>query len=214
MCYSFQTSLISYAIGMISGIIALCTNQILLGCLILSYIQIQLSEALIWKGIDRQDLKMNRIGTSMAKYLLAIHNIGIAIGILIVYGWKPSSLWPLFLSILFFLVVVWIYHVYPSSPYTFPMTSCPDKKCQNDQNRLIWTFPQSWYIVGFLLTLCLFFLYIRPLKSAIFISIFYIVSLFLGRLIFPKTMSSIWCFYSAITAPIVVCINFFIIRNL
>ena len=54
MCYDFKTSIISYSLGMIAAIFALCTRQYILGMLILFYVQMQLSEALIWKGLDSQ----------------------------------------------------------------------------------------------------------------------------------------------------------------
>ena len=52
MCFSFKTSLVSLTIGIISSIFALCTNQITLGVLIFFYAQMQLAEAIIWRGID------------------------------------------------------------------------------------------------------------------------------------------------------------------
>jgi hypothetical protein len=83
MCYSFRTSILSYFLGIISAIFALCTRQIVLGCLILAYCQIQLSEMMIWYGIDNNNTKINKSGTSYGKYLLATHNIAISIGIII-----------------------------------------------------------------------------------------------------------------------------------
>ena len=70
MCYSFQTSIFSYCIGMLSSIFAMCTNQITIGFLILFYTQMQLAEALIWKGIDTDNVHLNKIGTAIAKYSL------------------------------------------------------------------------------------------------------------------------------------------------
>ena len=52
MCYSFQASIISYTLGMFSALFALSTNQIIIGFFILAYAQIQIAEAIIWKGID------------------------------------------------------------------------------------------------------------------------------------------------------------------
>jgi len=75
MCYSFKTSILSYILGMISGIFAILTNQIVLGVLILTYSQMQLAEMLIWHGIDTNNENLNKFGTSYGKYLLATHNI-------------------------------------------------------------------------------------------------------------------------------------------
>ena len=110
MCYSLNTSLISYSIGMISAVFALCTNQIILGMLILFYVQMQLSEAIIWRGIDTDNTKLNRIGTLYGQYLLPTHNIAIAIGILIVLGYSQIKDYiPLFISIVFYGIILGIY---------------------------------------------------------------------------------------------------------
>ena len=55
MCYNFKTSILAYSIGMASAVFAFFTRQIVLGMLILFYAQMQLSEALIWAGIDDSD---------------------------------------------------------------------------------------------------------------------------------------------------------------
>ena len=83
MCFSFKTSIISYSIGIISSIFAFSTKQYVLGTLILFFCQIQLSEAIIWKGIDNNDIELNKRGTLFGKYALPSHNIGIGIGILL-----------------------------------------------------------------------------------------------------------------------------------
>ncbi|NDE11875.1 MAG: hypothetical protein EBZ95_15155, partial [Chitinophagia bacterium] len=75
MCYDVKTSIISYSSGMVAAIFALCTRQYILGMLILFYSQMQLAEALIWKGIDTNNKSLNKIGTSYGKYFLASHNI-------------------------------------------------------------------------------------------------------------------------------------------
>jgi hypothetical protein len=69
MCYSFKTSIISFTSGILSSIFALYTGQIELGMLILFYCQMQLSEAITWKGIDENNLELNRKGTKYGKYL-------------------------------------------------------------------------------------------------------------------------------------------------
>ena len=117
MCYSFRSSLISYIIGMLSAIFAIFTRQIALGFFILTYCQIQLSELLIWHGIDTNNDEINKAGTSYGKYLLAMHNIGLSIGIIlsIIYISKKEltllNFTPLIVSILFFIFVLVIYYL-------------------------------------------------------------------------------------------------------
>ena len=224
MCYSFRTSILSYVLGIISGIFALCTRQIVLGCLILTYSQMQFSEMLIWYGIDHNDTKINRFGTSYGKYLLATHNIAISIGIIISVliisrkSFNISYLIPLVISILFFMFIVIFYYLPNNYPdITLPLDkNCTDStnRCQNPNNRLNWEWPKTWYIYGFIISLILLFIYIKPLNSKIWLS-FVFVSTFIYMLIFNKTVvGSLWCFSTAILAPLIVLVNYFIIKNM
>lgn len=213
MCYSFNTSILSYSIGMMSAIFALCTNQIILGFLILFYSQMQLSEAIIWKGIDTKNKSLNEMGTMYGKYLLPTHNIAIAMGILIVVG--HSTFWdylPFLLSLLFYGIILYIYHIKKYPNVTYPIQKCKVRKCQNDKNRLQWPFPIRWYIVSFIFSLFLLVIYIRPISSQIFLGLFFLLT-FLGALFFfPQSMGSVWCFSTAILSPLVVIINYFLVH--
>lgn len=224
MCYSFRTSILSYVLGIISGIFALCTRQIVLGCLILTYSQMQFSEMLIWYGIDHNDTKINKFGTSYGKYLLATHNIAISVGIIISVliiskkSFNISYLIPLVISILFFMFIVIFYYLPNNYPdITLPLDkNCTDdtNRCQNPNNRLNWEWPKTWYIYGFIISLILLFIYIKPLNSKIWLS-FVFVSTFIYMLIFNKTVvGSLWCFSTAILAPLIVLVNYFIIKNM
>jgi len=68
---------------MISGIVALFIEEYVIGMLILSYCQIQLAEAIIWKGIDTDNKNLNKTGTLYAKYTLPFHLLAAGIGIMI-----------------------------------------------------------------------------------------------------------------------------------
>ena len=83
MCYSQTTSIISYTVGMLSAIFAFFTGQYVLGMLVLFYSQMQLSELMIWKGIDDGDIGLDGKGTAYGKYLLPTHNIAGGL-----YVWK------------------------------------------------------------------------------------------------------------------------------
>ena len=223
MCYSFNVSILSYVLGIISGIFALCTRQVVLGCLILTYAQMQFSEMLIWHGIDINNEKINKIGTTYGKYLLAMHNIAIAIGIIISIliiskkSLKITDFIPLIVSILFFIFIVFFYYLPKKYPdITLPLDKkCTDKtnRCQNPNNRLNWEWPHSWYIYSFIISLIFLILYIKPLNSKILlISIFSLT--FLYTLIYNrKVIGSLWCFSTSILAPLIVIVNYFIIKN-
>jgi hypothetical protein len=224
MCYSFNSSVISYTIGMIASIAAFITKQYIVGTLILFYTQMQLSEMLIWLAIDTNNLNLNKIGTSFGKYFLATHNIAISIGILLsiyfLHKQTPNfnDYIPLLVSFLFFLFVVFYYFLpnnYNST--TSQIEPCINKdvsSCQNPNNRLKWPYPCRWYIISLIISTILVYLYVKPISSQILIFVIFLTSYFLSYIIFPiSSAGSFWCFSTALLAPILVTINYFFIEN-
>jgi hypothetical protein len=224
MCYSVKTSIISYTLGLISGIFALFTRQTVLGLLILTYSQMQFSELLIWHGIDTKNDNLNRFGTSYGKYLLATHNIAIGIGIILSIIFiskkqlKITDFIPLVIGILFFMYVVFFYYLPKKYPdITLPLDpSCRDgtDKCQNPNNRLKWTWPHEWYLEGYAISCIILLVFIKPTKSKIWLGLVFSVSLIVSYIFNPKVIGSIWCFNTAIIAPILVIVNYMLIKNL
>jgi hypothetical protein len=216
MCYSYRTSIISYTFGMLSALFALCTKQIILGLFILCYCQMQLSEAIIWKGIDEKKTELNKKGTIYGKYLLATHNIAIGLGILIVSKkYSLSSILPLLISILFFLFIT-LYYYQNNQNYqnlTYPHDlSCNDKNCQNNNNRLQWPYPHEWYFYSFIISLIFCMIYINPLSSKLFLSSLFSITFIISLFYDSKKVGSIWCFSTAILSPIIVIINYYLIN--
>jgi hypothetical protein len=224
MCYSVKTSIISYTLGIIAGIFALFTRQIVLGLLILAYSQMQFSELLIWYGIDTKNDNLNRFGTSYGKYLLATHNIAIGIGIILSIIFmskkklKITDFIPLAIGILFFMYIVFFYYLPKKYPdITLPLDpSCKDNtnKCQNPNNRLNWAWPHKWYLAGYVISCVILIIYIKPTNSKILLGLVFTVSLIASYIFNPKVIGSIWCFNSAILAPILVIVNYMLIKNL
>lgn len=224
MCYSVKTSIISYTIAMIAAIFALCTRQITIGLLILFYCQIQLGELMIWHGIDTNNNDLNKTGTSYLKYFLASHNIAIGLGILlsIIYiskqKIKTTDYIPLMFGIIFFIYVIVFEYLPSKSPdITLPKDpTCLDQtdRCQNNNNRLEWKFPNQWYLIGFVFSLIFFYAYLKPVNTKILLSASLIMTFLLSCLLTPKSVGTIWCFSSAIIAPIFVLFNYFIIKNM
>jgi len=206
MCYSYRTSIISYTLGMLS---ALYTKQTIgiINLILLS------NAALIWKGIDENNIKLNEIGTSFGKYLLATHNIAIGLGILIVS--KKYSILPLLIGIIFFLFVI-LYYYQNNIKVTYPYDrSCNDKNCQNNNNRLEWPYPHEWYVYSFILSLIFCIIYVNPLSSKIFLSSIFTITFLITILFFDsKKVGSVWCFSEAILSPILVIINYFLINTI
>jgi len=209
MCYSLNTSILSYSIGLIFGIAAIYTKQFILGMLILGYCQIQLGEAIIWRGIDTSSISLNRIGTLFLKYTLPSHLLFVGIGILFV----SKNYIPLLLGILFYVSVLLYYStdhsiINKEEPDTsYPRNrGCMERDCQNNENRLMWPFKDNWYWIQAIVCVVAasFFM---PLKNIVFITVFFFGSYLLTKR-FYKSPSTIWCFLAAILAPFVVFVNY------
>jgi hypothetical protein len=220
MCFSYDTSILSFSLGMVSGIFALLTNQIILGVLILFYCQMQLSEALIWKAIDTKNVKLNEEGTSYGKYLLPTHNIAIGLGVIFDSIINRKSLkildfLPLIIGIIFYLFIIGFYYMrihYKNQTYP-ENKSCTKKKCQNLKNRLQWPYPHSWYTYSFIISIIFSIIYLRSIPSKVFIISVFIITFLSTYFINPKVVGSVWCFSTAILAPFIVLVNYFLVEN-
>jgi hypothetical protein len=233
MCYSFKTSLISYLIGMISGIVSLFIEEYIVGLLILAYCQIQLAEAIIWKGIDTDNVQLNKIGTIYAKYTLPSHLLAVGIGIMITLIYtqnkdnkiennieKKNIIIPVIIGLLFYIGVV-IFYSFPNSikqnmkdaeeGLSYPSNlSCMKRECQNNENRLQWPFKDEWYILQTIIIFGLFIYYnvyytsYIPYQKSLILALFFGITYIISRLTYYWSSSSIWCFLSAILSPLLV----------
>ena len=181
----------------------------------------QLSEAIIWYGIDHKNKQINKNGTSFGKYLLATHNIGIGIGIILsILFINKSKLTaqqfiPLLMGIIFFFYIVIVYYLpgkYPDE--TYPLNKSCDKSCQNPSNRLLWRYPHSWYAASYLISVIIMFIWIKPMSSKILLMSFFSITFGATFFVNPKTVGSVWCFSTSFLTPLIVVANYFLIRNL
>ena len=220
MCYSLKTSILSYGVGMLSAIFAFSTRQWVIGCLILSYVQMQLSEIMIWYGLDNQKDNWNILGTSYGKYLLPTHNLAIGLGILLSLHYvskskiKIKDYLPIVAGILFFLYVVFvIYKKHPSASTTYPDKGIHSVNDQHPENRLRWPYPQEWYTLSYLLSLAILGIWVKPRSTQWFLLMMYSISFVVMRFIYKYTIGSIWCWSTSVLAPIIVLVNYVLIRN-
>lgn len=224
MCYSFKTSIFSYMMGMTAACFALSTRQYILGTLILAYCQIQLAEAMIWRGIDTDDLSLNKKGTFYAKYTLPSHLLFVGIGIAIstYQETKKANLIPLFIGVAFYISVL-IYYTSSSSlkdyirddekDLSFPSNrACMKRECQNNENRLQWPFDDTYYVLQTIIIYILFFIYL-PRESMILLTAFFTSTYIISNVMYTWSTSSIWCFLSAVLAPILVLVNYRMIKK-
>lgn len=225
MCYSFNTSLLSYSLGIISAIFCFFTRQYVLGMLILCYSQMQLSEMIIWYGIDHDNDKINKVGTSVGKYLLPMHNIAIGIGVILsVFFLSKKKLdfkdfIPLLVGVLFYIFVVVAYYsrkVFPSTTQPLDPESCKiDKfRCQNSKNRLQWPYPHGWYSISFVISMLITYFYIHPLKLKLWLMGVFTITFMISLLfVSEKAVGSIWCFSTALLAPVISIGGYLLTRN-
>ena len=219
MCFSFRTSLFSYSIAIASAIFAFCTRQIVLGALILAYAQIQLSEMMIWYGIDNNDKSWNRFGTNFGKYMLATHNIAVGIGLILAIMYvakrplRKVDFLPLVAGLLLFLgVAIFVYPNVNSADVTYPRAQTCNK-CQSPENRLQWPYPQSWYLISYALSMAVLYFWIKPSSTRTVLMVIFTLTLVLSFLIYPKTVGSVWCWSASFIAPALVLINYMLIKD-
>jgi hypothetical protein len=208
MCYSLRSSLISYFIGILSGLFAICTNQIALGVLILFFSQIQLSEAIIWRGIDTGNVNLNKIGTAFGKYTLPTHLFALGIGILLdkMRNKKKinrSDYIPMYLGVLFYIYVYIVY--YRNKEYK--TTTYP-----NEVGQLKWPYPTGWYVYGFIISFLTVLVYHKKIPYGVFSYCIFTLSLIWSIYYFGKynVVPSIWCFIVTVISPIIVLLNFYL----
>jgi len=223
MCYSLKTSIISYTLGMISGIFALCTRQYVFASLIFAFVQMQLAELLIWKSIDDNNDGLNKIGTSFGKYLLPIHNIAIGVGIILSIHFvskktlKFTDYLPLIAGVIFYDIILVLFYMRETYPdITLPLDpTCKDKtnRCQNPDNRLLWPWPHGWYLVSYIISFIILLVYVKPVNSKILLAFAFTSTFIISAIVQPKVVGSIWCNVAAIMCPILVLFNYMIIRN-
>lgn len=233
MCYSFQHSLAAFLSVTVCGVVALlfpvrgspsfARRQPILGSLMICYGLMQLSEMLIWRGIDTNRVALNRIGTAIGKYTLCAHNIAIGVGVLIAY-WKRSDaelpfgkrymIWaPLAAGLVFYAGVMVNYALEADLSKT--TTACvyrsgnPSNACTSHSARLKWPFPHRYYAVSYALSLLILMVYVRPLWPngaliAFFYSFSFVVTLLLGKV---QVQGSYWCWAAAGFAPLLLVAN-------
>jgi hypothetical protein len=203
MCYSVNTSILSYSIGMMSAIVCLYNRQYIIGMIILCYCQVQLGEALIWRGIDTDNEQLNRLGTLYIKYTLPAHLLAVGMGVWLTNGDYKTMI----AGLIFYLGVVG-YYKYSESENSkntsFPDNrECMKRECQNNDNRLKWPFPDAWYMIQTAILFIVLFLYLSRVNAIVSCS-FFTITYVMSRLMYKWTASSMWCFMSAFLAPILV----------
>lgn len=206
MCFSLETSIVTFLTATITGIVAIYLKQYVLGILILCYSQMQLSEVLIWYGINNKNDNYNLVGTNYGKFLLPTHNIAIGLGIYLETGY----ILPLIIGLIFYIGVLIYYNLYSESNVITKDPNCDsDNKCNSLSAKLQWPFPHGWYILSFIISIILSLLYVKPFISGLVIMLFYLI-FFID---FNNAFGSYWCWGMALLSPIIVALNSYLIKK-
>ena len=204
MCFSLTASIVSFMSAIISGLIAIYYKHYIFGMLILCYGQVQLSELIIWLSIHKDDINLNEIGTNYGKYLLPAHNIAIGLGIYM----HTKNMLPLIIGLIFYISILVVYYFTTRNTITKP--GCiENQNCYKYAGKLQWPYEHRWYLISFIISLFLFFYYIKPFYPvSLFISSFFIITWTVIWILNKNdAYGSYWCYTSAMLTPIIVLIN-------
>ncbi len=200
MCWNFQTSIVSFGIGLVTSIALVIRhrrdpvrykNDVILIYLILTYSVVQLAEAMMWKDLACKKkvagLDLNQSGSYVAYLSLAAHPLAIAAGIYQVY----REVFPLVIALIIF--AYWLV-VMPRK------MNCA--KPQKD-GHLVWGFEPDLYLLNFTVGAAMALYFVRPISYAVVILAFYLTTLAFSILLSPgRAAGSNWCWMSAFLAPL------------
>lgn len=194
MCWSFEASIITWIIGLVTGIFLLWRrkkNDIVMGLLILTYSAMQLWEAIMW--LDQECQHGNKIATQAAYYTLWAHVLAIGVGLLIEYDTKI----PIVIGFIFMI----------ASIILRPPTWGCSLKASN--GHLVWGFDPTFYMVVFATAIALCAYYIRPWAVSATICGLFLGSFILSYLYNQKyeTTGSFWCWVSAAFCFLFILVN-------
>jgi len=176
--------------------------------LIICYSQMQLSEVLIWYGLNNNNDLINKIGTQYGKLLLPAHNIAIGLGIYLATG----ELLPFIIGLIFYICIIIYYNLKCSC---YEITELPEcevsskEECGKFAGKLQWPFPHEWYLISFIISTILAIIYVKPFPAGVIIIGFYWFFFILTWFInYYNAFGSYWCWIMAFVAPLIVFVNY------
>uniref|UniRef100_A0A6C0KTV7 Uncharacterized protein n=1 Tax=viral metagenome TaxID=1070528 RepID=A0A6C0KTV7_9ZZZZ len=190
MCWSLQASLVTWVIGLVTGVVLLCRrapNDITLGLLILTYSSMQLWEAMMW--YDQKCGTINQMGTKLAYIALWSHVLAMGIGLYL----EQKVVLPVLIG---FVLLIYGLYIMPTSW----MCSKPGKN-----GHLAWGFDASFYMIVFGIALLFCLIYLRPISHGAVISFLFLFSFALsywygfssGEGAGKSVVGSFWCWVCA-----------------
>ncbi len=202
MCYNAKASALAATIGILSACVAFSLKEWVVGSLILIYSLMQVSEFLIWRGLDTRSADLNRRGTWLASNTLRVH-ASVVLVVLLMVKWKSleANRRLALVGLLVAALFVWWRTTSAGSGSLTTEPGCA-KGC-----RLDWKFESEYPLQILLMGLALLIGAPRLIAP---VAVFYggavLLTLILAT-VNPKTTfrpGTVWCFFSAIFAPLLV----------
>lgn len=204
MCFDQPSSLAAFSIGLASAYAAFVYGYTVLSVLLFIVALMQLSEFLIWRGIDNHDVSQNRAGTALARTTLGLHALAVCIAVFVFA--LPTQQWRRYGLVVCTILSIVMYGLIVDTPYGLTTYAGCASGC-----RLRWTFLVHNYVYSCIVatlftalvlskihglqTLCIFLFYILTLAGAI-------VTSKPGRL--WEAISTSWCYASSFGSPLLV----------
>lgn len=201
MCWSLQASLITWVVGLVSGLFLLqrkLPNDIILGLLILTYSSMQLWEAMMW--YDQKCGQINLIATKLAYIALWAHVLAIGVGLYV----EKKIVVPMIVGAGLLLYGLM------NMPKNFTC-SLPGKN-----KHLSWGFDPTFYILVFSVAILFCLVYIKPVTYGVIISLLFLFSFVLCYLYGddddPKksVTGSFWCWTCAAFSMIFILLPYYV----
>lgn len=214
MCFSKESSIISYLIGLIPSYLLLKSNNKYnkhIGLFCLTFIQMQFAEFLMWSDIKCQN-NLNQYGSILANLILCLQPLSILIG---AYYFKTTTIdQKLLLALIFIYMIPFLMSLY----HHFVKKKVKLCSTTNERGQLIWDFNMSkkwWfyrlYLLFYFSGLFIVWLYLKDNKkgkvmfglllSSIILSIIYTKSIQPNK--FLNDWESKWCFL-AVSIPTII----------
>ena len=205
MCYNAKTSALAATIGILSAVVAFYIKEPVLGLFIITYSLMQISEFCIWRGLDTDSFRWNRGGTALAATSLKLHAL-VVVSALILFRW--TSLKQNRTKLISLLAILILTLILSLKELLVPVPSTTQPSCSKGC-RLNWKFGASYPIQVVLICAALF---IGAPEIFIPVATFYfgvliaatILSYFDPKTTLKTAVSSVWCLFTAIFAPLLV----------
>lgn len=217
MCFNQPSSLAALAVGLATAYAACAYNYTVLSVLIFIVALMQLSEFLIWRGLDTSasaivdttgelvdGTTLNRAGTALARTTLGLHGIAVCLAALVFA--MPAQRWRRYGLVLCTLVAIAMYGLTVDAPYGQTTRAGCASGC-----RLKWGFmvhPYSYNTIFAIIFIALLLSRVPPLQT-LCIVLFYGLTWVAARVTAEKgrvveAISTSWCYASSFGSPLLV----------